>query len=157
MRIYLAVSGPQEEVKIMSILNEKIVIIKTQPIANAAWRTHTKAVVTHGLYFYAVPHLTPHYKCWSHDSLAPALRHFPPPLFFLSLYPLSPLSPSSTGSPPPSRLDICCLATPAPIRASGLSSPLQWNQPCMQMADIESSHITIKLYRTTDSMHTDTN
>lgn len=36
MRIYLAVSGPQEEVKIMSILNEKIVIIKTQPIANAA-------------------------------------------------------------------------------------------------------------------------
>lgn len=52
---------------------------------------------------------------------------------------------SSTGSPPPSRLDICCLATPAPIRASGLSSPLQWNQPCMQMADIKSSNTTSQL------------
>ena len=52
---------------------------------------------------------------------------------------------SSTGSPPPSQLDICCLATPAPIRASGPSSPLQWNQPCMQMADIKSLNTTSKL------------
>lgn len=62
-----------------------------------------------------------------------------------------PLSASSTGSPPPSRLDICCLATPAPIGASGLSSPLQWNQPCMQMADAESSRATVKLYGSTQA------
>lgn len=60
-----------------------------------------------------------------YDSLAPFVIIFHLHFSFC----LSPLSPSSTGSPPPSRLDICCLATHAPIRASGLSSPLQWNQP----------------------------
>lgn len=96
--------------------------------------------------FYTVLYLTVHCKGWSHDSLTPSLIFH---LHFSFTLSLSLLSSSSTGSPPPSWLDICCLATPAPIRASGLSSPLQWNQPCMQMADIKSSHTTIKLYRTT--------
>lgn len=74
---------------------------------------------------------------WQDSSISLVLSFS---LFFFFSHSLS-----STGSPPPSQLDICCLATPAPIRASGLSSPLQWNQPCMQMADMESSNTTSKL------------
>lgn len=44
---------------------------------------------------------------------------------------------SSTGSPPTSQPDICCLATPPPITGLALYS-LQWNHHCMQMADPRS-------------------